>query len=98
MKTLHRSPLKFPEVNIREDALVKVALLLRNEFNRAYTNFQELASNQDIKTFLSVTFILVILSNYTLVSLMVRIAGYGDFVDSLSYGQLVQFFDPLILK
>ncbi|KAL5757193.1 hypothetical protein ACOSQ2_021939 [Xanthoceras sorbifolium] len=56
------SPPEFPEIKLPEDMFLKIALMLRNEFNWACKTFKEIAFGQDIKKFLLVALVLWIVS------------------------------------
>ncbi|KAF5954538.1 hypothetical protein HYC85_007394 [Camellia sinensis] len=48
-------PLKFPEFEMPEDLLVRIALLLRDQLNLAIATFREVALGKDLKKFLYVS-------------------------------------------
>ncbi|KAJ4719264.1 Reticulon-like protein [Melia azedarach] len=56
------SPPQFPEIKIPQDLFVKVAMWLRNQFNWAAQAFRDVVSKQDLKKFLSATFVLWVIS------------------------------------
>ncbi|KAL7264128.1 hypothetical protein ACSBR1_002141 [Camellia fascicularis] len=51
----NNSPLKFPEFEMPEDLLVRIALLLRDQLNLAIATFREVALGKDLKKFLYIT-------------------------------------------
>ncbi|KAF5203742.1 Reticulon-like protein b5, partial [Thalictrum thalictroides] len=56
------SPPKFPEIVLPEDLFVNIALSLKYEVNRAFTNFREVASGKDLMKFLKLIAIMWTLS------------------------------------
>ncbi|WCJ34904.1 Reticulon family protein [Euphorbia peplus] len=56
------SPPDFPKITIREDMVVAVLLWLRNEFHRAFVTFRNIAAGKNFKQFISVIFVLWIIS------------------------------------
>ncbi|KAF5181427.1 Reticulon-like protein b5 [Thalictrum thalictroides] len=56
------SPPKFPEIVLPEDLFVSIALSLKYEVNRAFTNFREVASGKDLMKFLKLIAIMWTLS------------------------------------
>ncbi|XP_042447081.1 reticulon-like protein B6 [Zingiber officinale] len=51
---VNRSPPKFPEIIIPEDAFLWIAHVVRHEMNEAFATFRYVASGKDLKNFLKV--------------------------------------------
>ncbi|KAK6246727.1 hypothetical protein QUC31_018292 [Theobroma cacao] len=92
------SPPEFPKVTLPEDLFVKIALLLRSEFNRASATFPDVASGNDLKKFLAVIVVLWALSVVGSWFSFLTLFYLGGFLSSLFYVFVMLLTVPMLYE
>ncbi|WRX34991.1 Reticulon - like 10, partial [Theobroma cacao] len=89
---------EFPKVTLPEDLFVKIALLLRSEFNRASATFPDVASGNDLKKFLAVIVVLWALSVVGSWFSFLTLFYLGGFLSSLFYVFVMLLTVPMLYE
>ncbi|KAK6234484.1 hypothetical protein SCA6_009821, partial [Theobroma cacao] len=90
--------IEFPKVTLPEDLFVKIALLLRSEFNRASATFPDVASGNDLKKFLAVIVVLWALSVVGSWFSFLTLFYLGGFLSSLFYVFVMLLTVPMLYE